>query len=139
MGNFAGWPSLSTLGHGALQLVASLVFIGLCAPDLQAAEVSSGADSIRSDRFAEVFPAADDFGPMEGRPPAAAARRDGTLVGYVFSTRRVIDSAGYSGKPIDILAGLDLAGRLTGAAILAHREPILVIGVTDADLKRFVA
>ena len=89
--------------------------------------------------MAEVFPAASRFGPMKGSPPAAAAFAGGALAGYVFSTQTVVASAGYSGKPFDILAGIDLDGRITGAAILAHSEPILVIGVADADLAAFVA
>ncbi len=92
-----------------------------------------------ADDMAEVFPGATAFGPVEGRPPAATAYRDGAVVGYVFSTAQVVASAGYSGKPLDIMAGVDLAGRITGAAILEHSEPILVIGVSDQDLAAFVA
>ena len=89
-------------------------------------------------RSAQVFPAADRFGPIEGEPPAAPAYAGGHLVGYVFSTRQAIDSVGYSGQPLDILAGIDLEGRLTGALLIAHHEPILMIGVSDADLADFV-
>ncbi len=87
----------------------------------------------------EVFPDASRFGPMTGSPPAAEAFTGDALAGYVFSTQMVVASAGYSGKPFDILAGIDLEGRITGAAILAHSEPILVIGVADSDLAAFVA
>ncbi len=101
---------------------------------------SGGAGVAEAPPFdAAVFPGATRFGPLEGRPPAAAVYRDGTLVGYVFSTQAVVASVGYSGKPLDILVGLDLQGRITGAKILEHHEPILVIGVRNADLEAFVA
>jgi len=103
------------------------------------ARATAAAEPLDPTRFAEVFPQATAFGAMEGAPPAAPAYRDGGLVGYVFSTRQVVASAGFSGKPLDILAGIDLEGRITGAEILEHREPILVIGVSDADLAAFVA
>ena len=39
--------------------------------------------------------------------------------------------------PLDILVGLDLAGVIRGAVIAEHHEPILIIGVSDADLNHF--
>ncbi len=89
-------------------------------------------------RYPEVFAEATAFGTPEGQPKAAAAYRDGALIGYVFATRDVVASAGYSGKSLNILAGVDLEGRTTGAVILEHQEPILVIGVSDRDLAAFV-
>ncbi len=47
-------------------------------------------------------------------------------------------SVGYSGKPLDILVGIDLDARVTGALLRHHNEPILVIGVDDQTLKRYV-
>ncbi len=98
-----------------------------------AAAAAGGAE-----RFAEVFPGAENFGPVEGTPPAAAVYRAGRPAGYVFAAGDVVASVGYSGKPFDVFAGIDLDGRITGAEILEHREPILVIGVSDADLAAFV-
>jgi len=86
-----------------------------------------------------VMPSASGFGPFSGNPPSAPAFADGRTVGYVFRTRQVIGSTGYSQKPLDVLVGIDVEAHLTGATILQHQEPILVIGVTDADLQRFVA
>jgi hypothetical protein len=40
---------------------------------------------------------------------------------------------------VSVLVGVDTAARITGARIVAHEEPILVIGVSDADLQRFIA
>jgi transcriptional regulator of nitric oxide reductase len=115
-----------------------LVFGAVCLA-LTLLPASLAAAQEKSARFGEAFPGATAFGAMEGDPPAATAYLDGSLVGYVFSTQQVVASAGFSGKPLDILAGIDLEARITGAVILEHREPILVIGVSDRDLAAFVA
>ncbi len=84
------------------------------------------------------FPAADSLGPLEGDPPAAAVRGAGRLLGYVYFTDDVLPIPAYSGKPIRTLVGLGLDGRIRGLHIVHHEEPILVIGVSDADLRRFL-
>lgn len=84
-----------------------------------------------------VFPAAARIGPFEGSPKAAAAHKGGEVIGYVFRSHQVVQSLGYSGRPLDVLAGVTLDGRITGARILEHAEPILVIGVADKDLQAF--
>jgi len=106
---------------------------------LVAGAATAAVEADREAAFARVFPDADSFGAPEGTPPAATAYRDGQVVGYAFLTRDVVGSNGFSGKPLDIAIGLDLDGRITGAEIVEHHEPILVIGVTDADLAAFVA
>ena len=63
----------------------------------------------------------DDDGPI-----AAAAYRNGTLAGYVFSTLDVVRAPGYSSTPFDIVAGVTLDGAITGAVVLFHREPYLI-------------
>ncbi len=85
-----------------------------------------------------AFPSGDAYGTPTGEPPAAPVYEAGQLAGYVFSSRQVVQSTGYSAKPLDLLVGLDLAGRITGAALMEHHEPILVIGVTDQDLLEFI-
>lgn len=85
-----------------------------------------------------VFPGAARTDAISGAPPAAPVYRDDRLVGYVFSTRAVGRSVGFSGKPLDIVAGVDLSGRVTGAFLRRHSEPILVIGIADARLANYV-
>ena len=58
---------------------------------------------------------------------------------FVLFTRDVVGSVGFSGKPLDVAVGLDLAGVITGAEIVEHHEPILIIGVAPADLDAFAA
>lgn len=76
---------------------------------------------------------------VEGDPPAAEVARNGQLYGYVFSTQAVSGSVGYSGRPIDIHVALTLDGKIAGARIASHEEPILVIGITTEELDAYVA
>jgi NosR/NirI family nitrous oxide reductase transcriptional regulator len=85
-----------------------------------------------------AFPGAVGTGPVEGEPPAAAVQGENGVIGYVFSSRAVVQSTGYSGKPLDLLIGLARDGTIAGVDIVEHHEPILMIGVSDADLHRFV-
>jgi NosR/NirI family nitrite reductase transcriptional regulator len=74
-----------------------------------------------------------------GEPPAARVTVGGALIGYAFSTRAVSGSVGYSGRPLDIHIGLTREGRISGARLVAHKEPILVIGIASEELEAFVA
>lgn len=68
----------------------------------------------------------------------ARAYKNGALVGFVLSTSQVVGSTGYGGAVIDVILGVTLDGRITGAHLRQHNEPILVIGISDDDLRRFV-
>lgn len=87
----------------------------------------------------QLFPGADAAGSFQGQPAAAEIRRDGQLVGYVFSTYDTVRSTGYSGKPLDVLVGLDLQGRITGAQLVLQTEPILVIGISEQQIRDYVS
>lgn len=74
-----------------------------------------------------------------GSPPAAAVRAgDGKLLGYAFSTYEVSGSVGYAGRPLDIVAAITPEGIIAGAQIVAHEEPILVIGIPKDALAAYV-
>jgi len=85
-------------------------------------------------RDSEIFPDADRFGPVDGKPPAAAAYRGGRVIGYVFETSDI----GYSGKAIRIKAGLDVSGVIVKAKVVEHHEPILLVGIPSEKLFGFV-
>jgi len=76
---------------------------------------------------------------VSGAPPAAKVTSNGRVVGYAFSTRAVSGSVGYSGGPLDIHIGLTTEGRISGARLVTHTEPILVIGIASEELEAFVA
>ena len=76
----------------------------------------------------------------QGSPPCAIVRApDGRVLGYAFSTLDVSGSVGYAGRPLDIVAAITPEGIVAGARIVAHEEPILVIGIPRDALAAYVA
>ena len=63
---------------------------------------------------------------------------DGTLLGHVGSTWEIANSVGYSGRPIEMLVAISPEGRIVAAELVHHTEPILTLGLSDADIARFV-
>jgi len=119
--------------RGATAALAVLVLL-LTGSSGQAAQ--TGSRSVLP--LESIFPGADRIGPFEGTPTAAAAWHDGAIIGYVFLTSDVVRSVGYSGKPIKTAVGLDLEGNITGAVVVEHHEPILVLGIDESHLIAFV-
>ena len=73
---------------------------------------------------AEIVPGAERFGAPEGQPPLAPAIKGEQIVGYAYLTSDVVDTAGYSGKPIHIVVGVDPQGTIVGAK-LVEQTPII--------------
>jgi transcriptional regulator of nitric oxide reductase len=101
---------------------------------------SAGAADLTAGRG--FFPDAGQitFEPATGEPPHAIVHDgDGRILGYAFSTREVSGSVGYSGRPLDIVAAVTPDGIIAGAVIVAHEEPILVIGIPREAVAAYVA
>jgi Na+-translocating ferredoxin:NAD+ oxidoreductase RnfG subunit len=94
------------------------------------------ADSV-TDLAQQFFPQSDRVGDFEGDPLAAAVYHGDRLLGYVLRTTDISRIPAYSGEPITLLVGFDLAGKIAGLEIVKHAEPILVVGVSEQDLKRY--
>ncbi len=92
---------------------------------------------------AEVFPGAKTFSERKGNPPyvEAYSERDGKqeLLGYVMLSTDITDTPAYSGKPVVTLIGLDKSGRFVGTKVLKHSEPILLLGIPEGALGKFLA
>ena len=86
----------------------------------------------------EFFPEADSIGPLEGQPPAHAVNVDGVAIGYVSRTDQIAPIPAYSGQPVAVAVGLERGGRIRDLRIVAHQEPILVVGVDESGLSRYV-
>jgi NosR/NirI family nitrous oxide reductase transcriptional regulator len=65
-----------------------------------------------------IFPGSEKVGEVGGVPPSAAVYKSGRQVGYLFSTWDVTQSKGFSDRPLILLVGLDLGGRITGARLV---------------------
>ena len=88
---------------------------------------------------AALVPGADRLGPIEGTPPAAPAYAGTELKGWVFLNSDVVNAVGYSGKPIRIAIGIDTAGVITGAKLVEHHEPIVLVGIPPEKIEALIA
>jgi NosR/NirI family transcriptional regulator, nitrous oxide reductase regulator len=112
-----------TRSIGRLAILALLCALGL-ATESQAASNIPLSDRLTPDRLEQVFPGADYALEIDGRPAAAEVVRDGDYVGYVFSVGDLAEPLGYGASPFDILLGIDLKARVTGAALITEDEPM---------------
>src|SRR5712671_7235716 len=117
------WPFNSFCGSLAPMFLA-LITLAFASPAL--AEKGKLRERLTPDVMAVVYPGAERLGPEEGSPPAIAVYKGDKAVAYVFSTLDIIAAPGYSTTPFDVIAGVDLDGRITGAKAVFHNEPYIV-------------
>ena len=105
-------------------------------------QLSSAPDLCAYAPCQTVLPGADSFSPRKGRPPYVEGyKTEGdkkTLQGYVFLSTDIVDIPAYSGKPVVTLIGMDTQGIFTGARVLKHSEPILLLGIPESKLTGFI-
>lgn len=87
----------------------------------------------------EVFPGADGYGAVQGGElPIAQVFKGQDAVGYVYLTTDIVNTRGYSSKPIDTLVALDNEGEIVGAKLVKHDEPIVLIGIPESRMVEFI-
>lgn len=77
-------------------------------------------------------------GSLRPARPWRRVNKNGRAIGFLASTWAVTGTVGYSGKPVDILLAIGVDGKIKGAELLNQSEPILTIGISEADIARFV-
>ena len=87
---------------------------------------------------AELVPGADHYGPIQGSPPVIKVFAGERLAGYAFVNADWVNSTGYSGEPIQVLVGLTTEGKIAGAQLMAHHEPIVLIGIPPERIAAFI-
>jgi len=129
----------SVLRNGILQTCFALLFLcwaGTNAPCFAAG--SRLAEFVAQVPAAELIPGADRYGPVEGGPPVTKVFAGERLAGYAFVNADWVNSTGYSGEPIQILVGLATDGKIAGARLMAHHEPIVLIGIPPERIAAFI-
>ncbi len=118
---------------GSPIVAAMLLLTGLAPLPAQAQPQQTGLESfLPALEPGAVVPGADRFGQVASSPAIAApAYRGSELVGYAFLTSQQVNTAGYSSKPIHIVVGLDTEGTIVGLKLVAHSEPIVLIGIPE--------
>ena len=84
-----------------------------------------------------LFPGAERIGEVSGAPPAATVYKGDRPIGYIFSTWDVTQSRGFADRPLVLLVGLALSGRITGVKLVHHAEAIGILGLRDEDFLHF--
>ncbi|MFY0477019.1 4Fe-4S binding protein [Achromobacter marplatensis] len=103
-----------------------------------AAQAQRLPDFLGATPLAEIFPGADRIGPPEGKPVTVRAYAGGQALGRIYLTSDVVNTRGYSSKPIDVLVGLADNGRIVGAKLVEHHEPIVLIGIPQSKVDHFI-
>lgn len=92
-------------------------------------------DWLEKAQAAELVPGTDHFGPQRSDVPVVPAMQGDKTIGWVFLTSDFVPTAGYSGKPIHILAGVSNDAVITGVRLVKHSEPIVLVGIPEARIK----
>src|SRR5205807_4397459 len=104
-----------------------IAFIALVFASPALAEKGKLRERLTPEVMAVVYPGgAERLGPEEGSPPAARVYQGDKVVAYVFSTLDIVAATGYSTTPFDVIGGVDLDGRITGAKVVFHNENYIV-------------
>jgi polyferredoxin len=120
---------------GGSVILALLLWL-LLAPCAQAQK--SALETIELETVRSAWPAAIALGVTSYDPPVRELYGTEGLVGYALLTDEIKPIPAYSGRPVKTLVILDLEGVIRGARLLSHEEPILVIGIDDSMLSRFI-
>lgn len=85
----------------------------------------------------ELVPGAEAFGVPrdDGLVPTL---KGSDTIGWVFLTSDFVPTTGYSGKPIHILVGLSPEAHLTGAKLIKHSEPIVLVGIPESEIRAVI-
>ncbi len=132
---------MSTRSHshdprtGGIREHTSRLLAGL---SLAVALVSQTMADPREGALDDFFPQADRAGEAIGEPPARPVYRNDEQIGLMFETIDVAPIPAYSGKPVNMLVGLDMDGVVTGVRVLEHEEPIMLVGIPERRLVEFV-
>ncbi len=92
----------------------------------QAARLFASAEPVRLER-------------IDGSVPHWTVTAPDGVLGSIASTWEIAQSVGYSGRPIDVLVAVTTDNRIAGAELMRHNEPILTLGISTADIARYVS
>ena len=121
------------------RLTAHLVMVLSIACWTNIAHAAPSLDAVLSRHLPETFfPGATRYERVKAAKLARVMTNDKRVVGYVFLNTDFDSAIGYSGKPISILIGIDLKGKIAGAKLIKHTEPIVLAGIPEAKIINFI-
>ena len=132
-GRRPSWAAAAVL----LAVIAAVAWLA-AGPDAWAAAGTDLNRYLRKVTPAELYPGADGFGDPQGTPPVVPILKAGVQVAIAFLNTEFVAAPGYSGKPIQIMIGLDPQARITGAKLVDHHEPIILVGIPARKIRAVV-
>ncbi len=120
-------------------LLLAWILLMLAVPGLRA-QTPAPAPELRPDVAAALFGQKGDVGIERRDAPVPGWRvsAGGRVLGMVGSTWEIAQTTGYSGKPLDVLVAVTPQGAIAGAKLVRQTEPVLSLGISDADIIAYV-
>jgi NosR/NirI family nitrous oxide reductase transcriptional regulator len=115
------------------------LLLALLLPVVATAQVPHLARFLAENSAADLVPGATSYGEMRGDLPVVPVLRGTTRIGWAFITSDFVGTTGYSGKPIHVLVAIDEAARIIGLRLVAHSEPIVLIGIPESRIRALIA
>ncbi len=114
----------------ALLMVAGVARVDAAEPKL--------AQYLNKVQPADLFAGADRFGPIQVKPSVVPVYKGDSLLGHAFLNSDFVNTTGYSGRPIHVMVGMAPDGTVTGAKLVDHHEPIVLIGIPPERINAFI-
>jgi NosR/NirI family nitrite reductase transcriptional regulator len=76
---------------------------------------------------------------IDGGVPGWQISAGGKVVGEIGSSWEIAGTLGYSGQPLDVLVAVNPEARIAGALLVRQSEPVLTLGISEADIAAYVA
>ena len=130
--------SLVKVAPGVRRRLMAWLWIGSAVLFSSACIAGTLSEYIPLEDLADLLPGADRLGTIEGSPPIARVYSADQQVGYLLLNTDWSNSVGYSGQPIDVLVTLNNDGLLTGARLIDHKEPIVLIGIPETRITEYI-
>ncbi len=86
----------------------------------------------------QIFPNADRIEPDSERNSVAKVYKGTEQIGLVYLNASIVNSTGYSGKPIYVLIGLDNQAVIRSVKLVEHTEPIILIGIPESEVQKVI-
>ena len=119
------------------QMYRLLFLLFLLISPIEAAFAREDATEIPAN-IKDIFPTATRVGAVHTDIPVTPVYQLQQLLGYTFESIHFADFIGFSGKPINVLIGLDEGGHFVDLKVLNHNEPIFLHGLGERALFEFI-
>lgn len=127
---------MQTLFHRVLMML--LVLLTLQVPTGSAE--STGKNSKSPEEIIQsLFPKATRIEDKMADYPVFPVYQLSELLGYAYESQDINNLPGFSGKPIQLMIGIDTQGNFTGVEVISHHEPVFLHGLGEQPLFDFVA